>query len=497
MHSASNTVIASQGDLRRGWSRYLPHYFPFAYKLALVITLLVTGGMTLLGLVVIRDQHRLLELQMANLGSTVAMQLAESAVEPLLANDKLTLEFITNNLIHHDRIVGAAVYTEEVRPVFRSGAVPDSGEVTRATAGGQLVEWSRSGERLPTLVSYLAPVRLRNLTAGYALVTFDRTFMAEAKRETLQAVGGATVVLIAMGILLSIGLSRWLMRPLADLIHGSRAISEGDYGFRFEERRNDEIGSLMLSLNTMTEGLLRKEQVEQTFSRYLSPKIAREVLDNMQRVQLGGRHVNASVLFADIVGFTALTETMQPEEVSGLLNEYFTYIARAAQATGGYVDKYIGDCAMLVFGVPEPRDEHPFEAIACAVLIQQLVDSINIWRAERGMVTAEFRVGINSGTMLAGNMGSADRMDYTVVGDAVNLASRLARIGEPGEIVISEEMHALPSVADRVVADQRESISLRGKSLPVATYIVRDLTAEYQELLRERFARIMEYRMEA
>src|SRR5512142_121347 len=126
----------------------------------------------------------------------------------------------------------------------------------------------------------------------------------------------------------------------------------------------------------------------------------------METVERGGRRVEATVLFADIAGFTSLSENMHPEEVSALLNEYFSCIAQAAHAFHGHVDKYIGDCAMLLFGVPAEDDDHVFHATACAVVIQRAIHTLNQRREADGLVPVHFRIGINNGVMLAGNMGS-------------------------------------------------------------------------------------------
>jgi adenylate cyclase len=472
-----------------------PGFFPIAYKLALVFTLLISGGMVLLGVLVAQDQTRLLQKQMADFGLTVARQAAEAATEPLLAEDSLTLQVITSNLVDSETILGVAVYSEEGEPVVEAGAVPPPQRLRLNGNGAEIpsVNWTgttRQGTRV-SLSSFISPVTFREVTAGYALITFDRSVMEEAQQETLRAVSFSIALLVVLGLLASVWLGKRLTRPIYDLMDASRAISQGNYQFRFDERRNDEIGALMLSMNTMTEGLLRKEQVEQTFSRYVSPNVAREVLDHLERVELGGRHIEASVLFADIVGFTSMSENMQPDEVSDLLNEYFSYIAQAAHTYNGHVDKYIGDCAMLLFGVPTEDPDHQFNAAACAVLIQQLVAKLNAERTQRGLTPVQFRIGINSGTMLAGNMGSQDRMEYTVVGDAVNLGSRLASVGGPGQIVITEEMHNVPELASRIRAEQLGTIRLRGKREPVATYLVQGVAREHQRELNRKLSRIL------
>jgi adenylate cyclase len=185
--------------------------------------------------------------------------------------------------------------------------------------------------------------------------------------------------------------------------------------------------------------------------------------------------VEASVLFADIVGFTSMSENMEPQKVSELLNLYFSNIAEAVRFCRGHIDKYMGDCAMIVFGVPEEYEEHPFNAVACSWMIMQMVDVMNRQRIRNGEPAVEFRIGVNSGTMLAGNMGSADRMEYTVVGDAVNLASRLSHAGEPGQVVLTEEMRR----------------KLRGRKEPVSLYTVMEIEDAFREEIMQEIRKIL------
>jgi adenylate cyclase len=155
------------------------------------------------------------------------------------------------------------------------------------------------------------------------------------------------------------------------------------------------------------------------------------------------------------------------------------------------VDKYMGDGVMLVFGAPEPDSDHAYHAISCALLIQKLVAHENALREEQGKFPVQFRIGVNTGSMLAGNMGSRERMEYTVVGDTVNLASRLCGITNGNEIVISREMYLRDDVRERVIAGEYQSIQLRGISHPVSTYRVEQLTSAGQEVIALQFEEIL------
>lgn len=485
-HSGQSKVPARRGAwnlrdwLRRAWTRLTPRHVPIAYKLAVVITLLISTSMVLLGLVIVQNQTTLLTAQMDSFGSAVTHQLGESSVELVLSDDLLGLMVLINNLGKTDDLLGAAVYSDAGVVLASTGLIPAGGaqasrpEQTAPADGSYTLEWRADRHPLEALdvVSFVRPIQFQGLTAGHALVTFSKASLAQAVSDTIRAVVAATVLMILLGIVTAYFIGKRLTRPIHRLMRASKAIDQGNYSFRIDERRNDEIGFLIEAFNSMANGLLEKTQVENVFSRFVSPNVARQIMENLDHVRLGGEHVNGSVLFADIVGFTSISEELPPQEIADLLNEYFTHIAMASRMYRGTIDKFMGDCAMIVFGIPEQDDDHKFNAIACAVMIQRLVRRLNTMRKREGKFPVHFRIGVNSGDMLAGNMGSHDRMQYTVVGDAVNLAARLHNVAVSDQIAITEYLYRDKDVHERVKARRHELIKLRGKSEPVTTYIV-------------------------
>jgi len=480
---------------------WLPQHIPIATKLAFTFTLLIASGMILIGLMVGTNQSHLLQKQMEQFGATLTHQLAESSKEPLLALDRLGLELVLNSLSNQPDVLGTAALSEEGKSLVNTGLVPPhnvlrSNGIGTSNGKSASIQWTAitgpfTGTRL---ISFIEPVKYQDLIVGYALITFDQSLMSEARSDTITTVIVTIILMIFIGIAVSVVLAQRLTRPIDELMAMSREIQLGNYRIRLSERRNDELGVLMQSLNEMSEGLLRKEQVEQVFSRYVSPQVANRVLsdlEKMEHVSLGGRHVNASVIFADIVGFTAVSEKLGPQETSNLLNIYFSHIAQAVSFCHGHVDKYMGDCAMIVFGVPEERDDHSLLAISAAWMIQQLVAQLNRKRKREGKITVEFRIGVNSGMMLAGNMGSAQRMEYTVVGDAVNLASRLSHAGEPGEIVLIEDMLSNPELEQHFEFEKHSTIRLRGKEQPVATMHLLNVRYEFRHAMLEEIPHII------
>lgn len=483
-------------ELAGWWQQHTPDYIPIAVKLSLIFALLIALGMVGLGSVIGSKQSDQLGKQIDKFGTTLVQRMAETAREPLLANDDLNLQLIVNTLTDDANIDGAAIFNDEMQLTVQAGLIPTSTAKPDTSNGPAQILWrhaKRSGDT-SAYVSFVSPIQFRDITVGYVLLSFDHSVMTEAKRDTLTTVVVVTLLMLITAIAASFYLGRRLTRPIDQLLAASTAFSEGKYEYRIEDKRNDELGVLMQSLNSMGEGLLRKEQVEQVFSTYVSPQVAQQAmsdLDNMEALQLGGSHVEASVLFADIVGFTSMSENMSPQEVSGLLNRYFSNIAEAVRFCRGHIDKYMGDCAMIVFGVPEEYEEHPFNATACGWMILQMVEVMNRQRVNNGEPAVEFRIGVNSGTMLAGNMGSAERMEYTVVGDAVNLASRLSHAGDPGQLILTEEMLQHPAMQGRIKTEDHGTIKLRGKKEPVSLFVVDEIDDDFREEMMQEIRKIL------
>ncbi len=474
---------------------------PLVFKVSLLITVLVVTCMGLLGSVIIHQQTRMFEDQINEQGTTLVRLMAQSAREPLLAEDKLALDAISTDFAKSGSVVGTAITSLDGETISHGGDYHDGTRMTQGRVLAQLIagspgsmtwELPAAGETRRKVISFVQPVIFQKVTAGYAMVTFSQAGMEQSLRQSIHAIIGATIMIILLGIAMAFALGKRIYEPIDQLVDASRAIGNGEYKFRFKERRNDELGQLMNAFNDMAEGMLEKSQVMDALSRYVSPGVAKEILANLNEVELSGKRIDGSVIFADIVGFTQIAEDIRPEEIVSILNRYFSLITRACELNHGMVDKYLGDGVMLVFGAPQPDENHRFHAIRCALLIQRLVDYENLQRDKLGLFPVKFRLGINSGIMIAGNMGSSERMEYTVVGDTVNLASRLCSISNSGQIVISKDMYLHPNLEGRVIAGEYQSIRLRGIREPVSSYLVEALGADWQALIDEQFNQIIQ-----
>jgi len=221
----------------------------------------------------------------------------------------------------------------------------------------------------------------------------------------------------------------------------------------------------------LLENVRREEELRGNLARYMSPALVEQVVNGSRVVDLGGRLSQGSVLFSDIVGFTQMTLQMRPEEVVKHLNRYFDIMVEQVFLNGGTVDKFGGDAIIAVWGAPVPTEDDAFFAVKAALEMQNALFGFNAELAQAGLPPIEMGIGINSGTFLAGNIGSTRRMEYTVIGENVNLAQRIEAATTERQLYTSQS--TFEQVAGRVVAFRMPPGELKGVGLPVAMYSVR------------------------
>ena len=230
-----------------------------------------------------------------------------------------------------------------------------------------------------------------------------------------------------------------------------------------------------------------KEQLQELankLSKYLSPQVYSQIFLGKKEVRLESYRKKLTVFFSDIVGFTELTDSMESEAVSALLNNYFNEMAKIALKHGGTIDKYMGDAIMIFFGDPESKGEKE-DAVACVMMAIEMRERLTSLRQEwkrRGIAKGlHVRMGINTGYCTVGNFGSEDRLDYTIIGGQVNLANRLESNAPIDQILISESTYLL--VRDKVYCEEKEEIFAKGIARPVQTYQVVGVIKEEESII--------------
>ena len=269
---------------------------------------------------------------------------------------------------------------------------------------------------------------------------------AMQRRGALVALGAMLLALAAAWLS-----ARWIARPIVHLAGQARLVAERRWReLSLTSPRTDEIGTLTIELSRMASDLegseveiARQARQRADLGRFLSKELVEAIVSGRHELSLGGRRASVSVLFADVVAFTPLAETRPAEEVVTLLNELFSVLTEVVFRHGGTVDKFIGDCVMAVWGAPVAQEDHAARALAAAEDMMRFLEATNDSFRERYGATIELGIGINSGEVLVGNIGSDKRMEYTVIGDVVNVAARLEAIARPNQVLVAETTQKL------------------------------------------------------
>jgi class 3 adenylate cyclase len=293
----------------------------------------------------------------------------------------------------------------------------------------------------------------------YSLAALDAE-ISELRRN----VGGLAIVALGAGLVVLLLVSRNLSGPVSELAAATKQVEQGNFEVRVPVRRRDELGALAASFNQMAAGLALQEKYRSVLNAVADRTVAQQLIEQTGR--LGGELRHVSMLFCDIRGFTAITEGMPPGEVIEMLNEHMTALTEVSYEHGGIVDKFVGDLIMVLFGAPRSTGSDGLQAVQCAQAMLQRRRELN----QTSRHSLEMGIGIATGSVVAGCMGSDQRLSYTVIGHRVNLASRLCSIALPGEIVMDEETYA--EARSIVQAEPMPPMQLKGISEPVQPWRV-------------------------
>ena len=259
-----------------------------------------------------------------------------------------------------------------------------------------------------------------------------------------------------------------IVTPIDRLLEALRRVEQGDFTGRLDTPSTDEFADLFQGVNTMMAGLRERESIKNKFGKY----VPRQVLDDILQgeASLGGDEKNVTVLFSDIRNYTQLAGRLSPENTVRLLNDYFTEMVGVIEAHHGVLDKYIGDAVMAVFGAPVKDPDHAEHAVRAAMDMRTALEKFNRTLQDQGRDPIETGIGISTGTVLVGNIGSASRMEFTVIGDAVNLASRLESLTKEtdAKILISESTYQV--VKENIPVRDLGEFDVKGMAHPCRVY---------------------------
>jgi adenylate cyclase len=322
----------------------------------------------------------------------------------------------------------------------------------------------RGGERLLVRALRILAGR-REWRVAVIVPERDLTEQIDAQARRTAALGGAALMLAGGA---GIVLSRWIARPLRALSAQAQRVRDGDLDVRIVPDSRDEIGALARTLGDMVQGLRDRDFIRGVLGRYVSPDVAQRCLEDREALRLGGDLRTVSILMSDLRGFSALSERLGPEAMIGLLNRYFSRMVPVILDHRGTINEFIGDAILVLFGAPVERPDDAERAVRCAWAMQRTITAFNAESRGLGLPELTMGIALHAGRVVAGNIGSADRVKYGVVGPPVNLAARIESLTVGAQVLLSREM--LERVGPIVRVGPPHTEALKGIAEPVVVH---------------------------
>jgi len=336
--------------------------------------------------------------------------------------------------------------------------------MSNANPNGQTFYTDENGDR------YLAAFHRLEIADSAVISIVPESVAFGSVYKILRIILYITLISLSFAVIFILIFSKSLTNPIRRLVSATSMVQGGDFSVVVPETTRDEIGRLSVSFTNMAQGLAEREKIKDAFSKFVNKEVAELALKG--DLHLGGETKEVAIFFSDIRSFTAMSEKLQPDEVVDFLNEYMTLMVKCVNDTNGSVDKFIGDAIMAVWGVPVSYGNDTENAINSALLMREVLLKFNQGRGSLKKPVINIGCGINTGPVVAGQIGSEDRMEYTVIGDAVNFASRIESLNKPfaTDILISADSYNTVKGIFNVEAMQR--VKVKGKDKPQQIYAI-------------------------
>jgi len=471
--SKDNSEEKTTQDKRGGIGIRIPIFF----KLAILSTLLLVLVISIISFSMLEKQKKQFIAQLIVLGESMLHVVSENAPDKLLGEEDLALFKLVKDISQNEQVVYALITDKKgnikahsnIEKVDKAYSPPANMSILKKSGDFIISAFIHGGEEI---LFFQTPIIYQKIKIGDVRVAISQEKILENIREAKIFILLLTIIIIFLGIILSLILSIYFSRPINKLQQSTKALGMGDFEHRVTINRKDEFGDLGSAFNQMAEDLALKETIKASFGRYVTPEIVDLILENPDSRWMKGSRIEVSVLFVDIRGFTSLSENKDPESIVEMLNDYFTWVTDIVIKHKGHINKFVGDEAMAVFGAPVPMPQHAEAAVMAGIDIQKKIASLDEEKGN-GHMAIKVGVGINSGEMVAGNLGSQKRMEYTVIGDNVNVASRLTSLAKAGEIVISKQTYDLIEDKRKLEVEERGTVAVKGRKMEISIFNVK------------------------
>ena len=474
-------------DRRRGQDRRIARKLriPIFIKLASLSAVLILVVISTISFSILKKQKEQYLGQLLNLGESMVRIVANNAPEKLLGEEELALFQLVKDIAANEQVI--YVLITDQKNVIKAHSHLDKVNKTYSPPEDVLLFREIDNVKVSTfflgreeVLLFEEPITYQKLRVGQVHIAISQRRILDNIREAKTFILVLTVFITLLGIVLSLALSMYFSRPIKKLGESIKALAMDDFDHRVIVNRNDELGDLGSAFNKMAGDLALKEKIKDSFGQYVTPEIVDLILENPDNQWMKGSKEEATVLFVDIRGFTTIAEEKEPETVVELLNDHFTRITDIVIRHGGHLNKFVGDEVMAVFGTPAPNAQHAEAAVRATLDIQEEMARLGREK-EMGDVSFQVGIGVNSGEIVAGNLGSPKRMEYTVIGDNVNIAARLTSIAKGGEILISKQTYESIKEKGRLKVAERGKVPVKGKKVEIIIYNVLSFDEEQGE----------------
>ncbi len=412
---------------------------PIWLQLSVAIMFVLAVSISVFSYVIMERQRGKLYDHTVKLGMVSLNYLGDNAKVSLLADDTLVLNTLINKaasvdghsyafIVDNNKVIKAHTdqnKTDKIFEPFRN--------VEETFQEGVVTYFNYTLPGKEHVMNLSMPVLFQDKKLGEVHVGLSIDFMQQLFLDERAFLAFSTFIVILIGMVVAVLFSLRFSRPVSILVRATSEITKGNYDFKVDLKRNDELGSLGKAFNRMGDDLFKQSLMKESFGKYVGSEVLDMIMRSPGKSWLKGRRNEASVLFADIRGFTAYSEAKEPEEVVEKLNEFFEIATQVILKHGGYIDKFIGDSVLAVFGVPVNQKDHAERCVRAAVEMQAKLSEA---AQKKNTLLASVGIGIASGVVVAGNIGSQVKMEYTVIGDSVNVASYLNSLAGAGEIIV-------------------------------------------------------------
>ena len=411
---------------------------PIWLQLSIATIVVLTVSISIFSYVLMERQREHLFDHTVKPGIVSLKYVADNAKVPFLTEDILALNTLVTNaasveghlyafIVNNGGVIKAHTDLEQIEQRFRPFE-----NVGKEYRKGDVHYFNYTlGDR--HVLNLSAPILFQGKKLGDVHVGLSTDFIRNLFVSERAVIALVTLFFICAGTVGAVLYSLRFSRPLSSLVEATSQIARGNYDFKVNLNSRDELGMLGDAFNRMGTELHHQSIVRESFGKYVGPEVLEMIMQNPAHSWLKGKKSEASILFADIRGFTGYSEGKEPEEVVEKLNEFFAVATDVVLDHGGYIDKFIGDSVLAVFGIPVSRDDHLRICIEAAVEMQRRLGEAS---RNGNFFLHSVGIGIASGVVVAGNIGSQVKMEYTVIGDSVNIAAYVKNIARPGEILV-------------------------------------------------------------